>query len=380
VIDFTVNFISSTSDIEAFPLERPLLRQRSRYARSTAAGRAGVVDHGFLIPYFICGSENRLAAYVCRSEAMVALSQPVLMIGPSGCGKSALALHLAATLAASSGNGSDVAAVKYLSATDFARQYAEAVAADDLPPLREALDQAPILVVDDLHTIAGKLAAQDELAIRIDKRAAAGVATILTSRRLPSEVRGVRPQLASRAVTGLTIALQYPDADSRAVILRELALGQGLEFSDELLGLLNAGLNPALSVPALQAAIRQVDLYCRMNQCGVGVPAIQSAINAAGQRHEVDLGKITRTVAKIWGHRTKDLRSGSRKQSVVRARSLAMLLARRLTSHSLDKIGQHFGGRDHSTVLHAIRKTESLLAEDDDLHRMWREASEKLAV
>ena len=95
---------------------------------------------------------------------------------------------------------------------------------------------------------------------------------------------------------------------------------------------------------------------------------------------DVDLGKITRTVARIWGHRTKELRSGSRKQSVVRARSLAMLLARQMTSLSLDKIGDYFGGRDHSTVLHAIRKTQSLLEEDGDLTRMMQEATEKLAA
>ena len=371
---FPVNLSPNPPKIETFPLERPLLRQRSRDAK-LARSRAAAS-----LPFFVSGPENRLAAFVCQSGLSVATAQPVLLIGPSGCGKSTLALHVAAKLSASMSLGGDATAVKYLSANDFAREYAEAVAADDLPPLRESIDDVAILVLDDLQLIANKTAAQNELSNRIDKRIASGRPTIVTCKRLPSETRGIRPQLASRCVIGLTIPISFPIEESRITILRELALFRDVEMSDELIGLLNAGLRPDVSALALDAAIKQVDLFCRMNQTLPDVPAIQSAIDSAGQRSEIDLGKITRTVARIWGHRTKDLRSVSRKQSVVRARSLAMLLARQFTPHSLDKIGDYFGGRDHSTVLHAIRKTETLLKRDDDLSRMMLEVTEKLAI
>jgi chromosomal replication initiator protein len=369
-----VNLSPNAPKIETFPLERPLLRQRSRDAK-LARSRAAAS-----LPFFICGQENRLAAFVCQSEQSFAVAQPVLMIGPSGSGKTTLALHIAAKLAASMSFGGDATAVKYLPANDFAREYAEAVDADDLPPLRESIDDVAILVLDDLQLIASKTAAQDELSIRIEKRIAAGKPTIIACKRLPSETRGIRPQLASRCVIGLTVPIGYPLDESRITILRELAILRGVEISDDMVRLLNAGLRPDVSVRVLDAAIKQVDLFCRMNQKQADVPAIQSAINSAGQRNEIDLGKITRVVARIWGHRTKDLRSESRKQSVVRARSLAMLLARQFTPHSLDKIGDYFGGRDHSTVLHAIRKTETLLQRDDDLSRMMLEVTEKLAV
>lgn len=357
-----------------FPLERPSLRQRLRDAKLARERAAASLS------FFIAGEENRLPAFVCQSDSVASYAQPLMLIGPSGSGKTTLAMHLAARIAASISMGGDPTAVKYTSAIDFAREYAEAIDSDDLRPLQQTLDSVAILIIDDLQDIAGKTAAQHELSIRIEKRIASGKPTLLTSKRLPSETRGIRPQLASRCVVGLTIPINLPAGESRRTILRELALLRQLELSEELLGLLDAGLRTELSVLALDSAIKQVDLFCRMNDSPVDVTAIQSAIDTAGRMDDVDLGKITRIVARIWGHKTKDLRSGSRKQSVVRARSLAMLLARQMTSHSLDKIGEYFGGRDHSTVLHAIRKTQSLLEQDGDLSRMMNEATEKLAA
>ena len=184
------------------------------------------------LPYFVAGDENRLAAYVCQSDAVIQLAQPLLVIGPPGCGKTAIALHLAAKLTANMNLGGEASAVKYLTSSDFAREYADAVAADDLQHLREMIHEAPILILDDVHTIAGKSAAQDEISMRLDRRFAAGKPTILTSKRLLSETRGIRSQLASRAVMGLTIPIQLPTGESRRVLLRELAILRDVEVNE----------------------------------------------------------------------------------------------------------------------------------------------------
>ena len=357
------------STVVSFPLERPLLRGRRRDVGGSA------------LPYFICGQENQLVAFVAKSDASVfELGNPLLLVGPSGVGKTSIALHLASREATRRSISDDPAAVKYLAAVDFARSYAEAIGAEDILPFRGEMDDAPILVIEDFHLISDKSAAQDELAARIEARILKRLPTILTCRRLPSEVRGIRPMLISRSLPGLTISIRPPSGDARRLVLRELSLQHSVELDETLLNMLDDGLDAEFSVRALEAAIKHINLHCRMRDTGVDADAIQSAIDSCSRCDEIAISKITQSVARIFGQKTTDLRSSSRKQSVVRARSLAMLLARKLTSKSLNQIGLYFGGRDHSTVLHAIRKTESLLAEDAELHQAMQDVTEKLSA
>ena len=353
--------------LTTFPLERPTLRHRRRDPDRFET----------LLPYFIGGDENRLVLFVCRSESTVfQMGNPVLLTGPTGVGKSCIALHLAAREAIAMGTASDVSTVVYLPAIDFARKYSEAVSADDLPPLRSELDDAPVLVIDDLSLIGDKPAAQDELASRIEARTINQRPTILTCRRLPSEIRTMRPLLVSRCLPGLTIPIRPPGNRARRLLLRELAVFRSVELDEQLLDMLAGGLDPQLTVRSLDATLKEIELWCRMNDSPPTLATIKSVIDRVGRAGEVSLQRITATVAKRFRQKASDLRSSSRKQQIVRARSLAMLLARRLTSKSLHQIGDHFGGRDHSTVLHAIRKSESLLDDDQELRAVVAEVTE----
>ncbi len=358
-----------TDFVTSFPLERPAVRARRRDVRLTPAS----------LPYFIAGEPNRLVAFVGSGEVSAfEFGNPILLIGPSGAGKTAIALHLAARHASESSVDGEPARVVHLPAIDFARQYAEAVAADDLPPLRAEISDVPILVIDDLHLIADKPAAQDELAMRIESRIAAGSAMIVTCRRLPSEIRGLRPLLVSRVLPGLTISIALPCGASRLQLLRELSMHFGLDIESGLLDILHEGLDPNLPARGLESALKQVSLWCRMHDSPPSMEAVQSAIDKIGKTEEVSLASITNAVARYFRMRASELRSSSRKQNLVRARSLAMLIARRMTGKSMHQIGEHFGGRDHTTVLHAIRKTQSLLETDSDLRRADDEVTEKL--
>ena len=189
----------------------------------------------------------------------------------------------------------------------------------------------------------------------------------------------MRPMLNSRVLPGLTVPIANPVGETRLTLLRELALHLGLEIEFELLEQLNTGLELNLPARSLEAAVKQISLWCRMHDSPPTIEAVRSAVDIVGKTEQVSIASITAAVAKYFRMKVSDLRSSSRKQSLVRARSLAMLLARRLTSKSMHQIGDYFGGRDHTTVLHAIRKTESLLQEDADLRRAADEVTEKLS-
>ena len=358
------------SAVSSFVLERPLLRGRWRTSNVESK-----------LPYFIGGQENQFVAFVCRSDSSVfEFGNPVLLVGSGGVGKTVIAMHLAAREAILRSICDDAAAVKYLPAVDFARGFAEAVSADDVPPFRHDIDDPAILIVDDLHLMSDKSAAQDELAARIDARISKAHPTILTCRRLPSEIRGMRPMLVSRALPGLTLPIRAPNGPARRLILGELAVLHDVDLPEQYLDMLDQRLNDASPVRSLESSIKQISLFCRMNDCCVDESVIDAAIQQSSPDDEIALSKITQAVARTFGQKTTDLRSSSRKQSVVRSRSLAMLLARKLTSKSLIQIGAYFGGRDHSTVLHAIRKTESLVDQDNELHQAMLDVTEKLSV
>lgn len=361
--------IAIETQVDSFPLERP--RLRGRYRESIAAA--------LLVPYFIAGNENRLATHICQTnDSIFQMANPLLLIGPVGVGKTAIALHVATKESLRYPNVEF--SVRYLPAVDFARSYAEAVDSDDLLQFQSDIDSVPVLVIDDLQLIAGKSTAQDELASRIDSRCTKGLPTILTCRRIPGEVKGLRAGLVSRTLPGLTVPLHPPEQDARRMLLSELVIKQGLELTDDALATLNDLLPPNASIRVMDAAIKQLDLWCRMNESDPTGAAIRDAIDSSCQTDRLAISNIAKAVARCSGLKTADLRSKSRKKSVVQARSLSMYLSRKLTQRSLNQIGEYFGGRDHSTVLHSIRKIESCIDTDPAVSQIARDVKDKLNV
>lgn len=381
--------------VSSFPLEHPTLRRRRR---ETPVVRP-------VTPLFYYGRENRLAGYVCDQSVspLLEIARPLLLVGPSGVGKTALALHLAQRIGidsiwdqitdsqsqadsagysgATAGITSQVLSsrVIYQPAIDFAREFASSIDSKDMPRMRKRLDEACVWVIDDLHLIADKAPAQEELAGRLEARDAAGRITIVTCRRLPSEIRGLRPPLVSRTLPGLTVELRPPAGEARKAILRELIMAHMPDAEPDTWGLLDGGLPNDVSARELESGVKQVAMWCRMHASPVCAEAMQFAGGRAASQESISIKSITSAVARQLGVKSSEMRSGSRRQNIVRARSLAMWLSRQLTDSSLTHIGDAFGGRDHSTVLHAIRKMELSFDDDADLRRAADQIREQFA-
>lgn len=360
-----------------------------------------------LLPVFLAGEENRFVSFVCqaplstpaqgetdRSDAdgldtagelgLIGLGT-LLLVGPAGCGKTAIATHLATRMleqvvaSASPPNSDGKPPISlFMPGVDFSRYYARAVDSDEISRFRRDLDHAPVLVIDDVHRMVGKPASQDELASRIEMRAAQGRPTILTCRRLPSQLAGLRPLLVSRMLPGLTVPIRLPGPAARRELLGEFARRRQLALGEDELELLLAGLDADLPARRLEAAVAHVELYCRMKGCRPNVHAVRAAIGATQPNADLSTDQVAKVISRRYKLKLAELKSGTRRQEIVRARSLAMYLTRQLTGSSYHQIGKYFGGRDHTTVLHACRKTEALLHDNSDLRLAADELTEQL--
>lgn len=380
-----------SADEPSQTVQQILLRQ-PREIRGQQNRHANVVMP--LLPVFFAGEENRFAAFVCGTpsgdkevdgfrDALAGMG-PVLLVGPSGCGKSTIANHLAAKLLDVLGDNtppSETArplALMSMPGIDFARLYARAVDSDDITQFRAELQTAPVLVIDDVHLMVDKAAAQDELAARLESRSAASLPTILTCRRLPTQVPGLRPLLVSRMLPGLTVPIRLPGPEAVRMIVTVLAQRRDLLLREEDVEFLCGGLPLEIPARQIESIVRHLELWCRMKASPPNMIAIREAIASLEPATEISTDKVAKIVARRYKLKLSELKSGTRRQEVVRARSLAMFLSRQLTGSSYDKIGKYFGGRDHTTVLHACRKTESLIENDNELRVAANEVSDQL--
>ncbi len=308
---------------------------------------------------------------------------PMVLFGPSGTGKTSLALTIISELAdedqQSANPGLDPLTAKarrpnskpiVLTAVDFDRRFRSALATDSVPDFRRRLLRSNGLVIDDLQQLIDKPAAQLELLFVVDQLLARHCPLVVTMDRDPQQSEKIMPQLISRFCMGLSLPVHEPGPSARAAIIADLSQIHGLRLSGEAMELLVSKLN--ISVPKivhffgqLKTAYRlQTDLNDDSTLSGVIDPAFLQRMFHRSDEDQLKLAMIiVNQVAAEYKLKPKDLRSDSRKQSTVHARAVAIYLNRKLLGLSFLKIGSLFGHRDHSTIMHANRKIESLLAE-----------------
>ncbi|MFS2316310.1 chromosomal replication initiator protein DnaA [Maricaulis sp. D1M11] len=328
------------------------------------------IEPRFTFDTFRVGPANELAAAAARSIVSLnaAPFNPVFFHGDYGVGKT----HLMHAIANAIEHGPSGRKALYLTAEEFLSGFVTAMKQRDTIAFKETVRSVDVLLIDDVHFIAGKPKTEDEFLHTIAALAAEHKQVVLASHRAPNELPVADNRLRSLLTGGLSCPLNTPDLDLRRQIL-DCKIAQAkshypvLEVEETVRDFLAARITS--SARELEGVLNNV--ICRTALLGlpVSMEAVSSALQELSLSTEkrLTVDEIQKAVARHFGVTPQDICSKRRTQSVVRPRHVAMYLSKKLTTRSLPDIGRRFGGRDHSTVIHAVNKVTEMLDKGDPI-------------
>ncbi|MCD1127121.1 chromosomal replication initiator protein DnaA [Jinshanibacter sp. LJY008] len=314
---------------------------------------------------FVEGKSNQLARAAARQVAdnPGGAYNPLFLYGGTGLGKTHL-LHAV-------GNGiierKPNAKVVYMHSERFVQDMVKALQNNAIEEFKRYYRSVDALLIDDIQFFANKERSQEEFFHTFNALLEGNQQIILTSDRYPKEINGVEDRLKSRFGWGLTVAIEPPELETRVAILMKKADENDIRLPAEVAFFIAKRLRS--NVRELEGALNRVIANANFTGRAITIDFVREALRdlLALQEKLVTIDNIQKTVAEYYKIKIADLLSKRRSRSVARPRQMAMALAKELTNHSLPEIGDAFGGRDHTTVLHACRKIEQLREESHDI-------------
>ncbi len=314
---------------------------------------------------FVEGKSNQLARAAARQVAdnPGGAYNPLFLYGGTGLGKTHL-LHAV-------GNGIITrkanAKVVYMHSERFVQDMVKALQNNAIEEFKRYYRSVDALLIDDIQFFANKERSQEEFFHTFNALLEGNQQIILTSDRYPKEINGVEDRLKSRFGWGLTVAIEPPELETRVAILMKKADENNIRLPGEVAFFIAKRLRS--NVRELEGALNRVIANANFTGRSITIDFVREALRdlLALQEKLVTIDNIQKTVAEYYKIKVADLLSKRRSRSVARPRQMAMALAKELTNHSLPEIGDVFGGRDHTTVLHACRKIEQLREESHDI-------------
>jgi len=303
---------------------------------------------------FVTGKANQLA----RAAAIQVANNPgisynpLFLYGGVGLGKTHLIHAIGNQVLAENPN----VKIRYIHAEQYVRDVVTAYQRKGFDDFKRYYHSLDLLLIDDIQFFGGKSRTQEEFFYAFEALIAAKKQIIITSDTYPKEITGMDDRLISRFDSGLTVAVEPPELEMRVAILLKKAHQEGASFSDDVAFFVAKHLRS--NVRELEGALRKILAYSRFHGKDITIEVVKDALKdlLSVQNRQISVENIQKTVADFFNIKVADMYSKKRPANIARPRQIAMYLAKELTQKSLPEIGDLFGGRDHTTVLHAVRK------------------------
>jgi chromosomal replication initiator protein len=343
---------------------------------------AGTTDAGMNPKYtfdlFVIGSSNRFAhaAALAVAEAPAQAYNPLFIYGGTGLGKT----HLMQAIAQYVGEHSSDLSVKYVTSETFMNDFINSLRDKRIEGFKQRYRTYDLLLVDDVQFFEHKERIQEEFFHTFNSLYEAGSQIVMSSDRPPRDIATLEERLRSRFEWGLITDIQPPDLETRIAILRKKVKTDGINVSDpQVLSFIASRIST--NIRELEGALTRVVAFSSLTGRSLSVDLAEDVLKDVfpqGEAAEVSIRRIQELVSERFQLSMDELCGDKRSQNIVYPRQVAMYLSRELTDSSLPKIGKEFGGRDHTTVIHATSKIARLIREDRSVYNLVQELTARV--
>jgi chromosomal replication initiator protein len=304
------------------------------------------------------------AAALAVSDEPGTLYNPLFIYGGVGLGKT----HLMQAIGHRILETNPAANVRYVTTENFTNDLVNAIRTNNQEKFRQSYRHVDLLLIDDIQFLANKTETQNEFFNTFNTLFDEEKQIVMTSDRLPNEIPKLQDRLVSRFKWGLSVDITPPDLETRIAILRNKASDENLSVPLDALNYIAGQIDS--NVRELEGALLRVKAFANMKQAPITTSLVADALkslNLSGKNAQLTIDEIQEVVAKYYNVTVTDLKGRKRVKQIVMPRQIAMYLARELTENSLPRIGQEFGGKDHTTVIHACDKIAKEVSANADL-------------
>lgn len=369
--EYTINFVvPSAENIEKYT-------NQSEVSNNNEDTLVSVLNPKYTFDTFVIGNSNRFAhaAALAVAEAPAKAYNPLFIYGGVGLGKT----HLMHAIGHYILQQNPSLKVLYVSSEKFTNELINAIKDDKNEEFRTKYRNIDVLLIDDIQFIAGKERTQEEFFHTFNALYEANKQIILSSDKSPKEIVTLEDRLRSRFEWGLIADMQAPDIETRIAILRKKAQLENLDVPNEILSFIAEKI--ASNIRELEGALNRVIAYSSLTENDITVELATEALKdilSTNKAKAINCNTIQEAVARYFDIRPDEFKSKKRSRDVAYPRQIAMFLCRELTDMSLPKIGHAFGGRDHTTVIHACEKIMEEIASNSETRKAVNELKKNL--